>query len=80
MQLAHAADHPLLGVLTHRAGVHQHDVGLGRIVGASVARAAEDTEHQLGVGHVHLAAVGLDIDALAHAQRYPVRGGPSHRH
>ena len=64
LQLAHAADDPLLGVVPHRAGVDQHDIGLGRIVRAHVAFAPEHAEHELGVGHVHLAAVGLDVDAL----------------
>ena len=34
-----------------------------RILGAGVAAAGEQAEHQLAVGHVHLAAVGLDVDA-----------------
>ena len=36
---------------------------------AHVALAAEHPEHELGVGHVHLAAVGLDVDALGHGHR-----------
>ena len=64
LQLAHAADDPLLGVVAHRAGVDQHHVGLGRIVRAHVALAPEDAEHELGVGDVHLAAVGFDVDAF----------------
>ena len=38
LQLAHPADHPLLGVVADGAGVDQHDVGLGRVLGADVAR------------------------------------------
>src|SRR5262249_24505249 len=64
LQLAHAADHPLLGVLTHGAGVYQHHVRLGRIFGAHVTRAAQEPEHELEAGDVHLAAVGLDVDAF----------------
>ena len=64
LQLAHPADDPLLGVVAHCAGVHQHHVGLGRVLRAHVALAAEDAEHELGVRHVHLAAVGFDVDAF----------------
>ena len=79
LQLAHAADHPLLGVVPHGAGVDQHDVGVGRIVGAHVALAAQDAEHELGVRHVHLAAVGLDVDALHDPVRRNGPGSPTLR-
>jgi hypothetical protein len=64
LELAHAADHPLLGIVPHRTGVHQQDVCRGRIVGSHVAVASQPTQDQLGIGHVHLAAVGLDVDVL----------------
>jgi hypothetical protein len=73
LQLAHSADHPLLGVVAHGTGVHQHDVGVGRIVGARVARAVEESEHQLRVRDVHLAAVGFDVDPFHAAPS----GGPA---
>ena len=69
LELAHPADHPLLGVVADRAGVDQHDIGVRRLLGADVALTAEQAEHQLGVGHVHLAAVGLDVDALRHGEK-----------
>jgi hypothetical protein len=76
LELAHAPDHPLLGVVTHRAGVHQHHVGLRRVVGALVARPAEEPEHELRVGDVHLAAVGLDVDPFHRCKNTPVTAGP----
>jgi hypothetical protein len=66
LQLAHAPDHPLLGVVADGTGVHQHHVGVHRLVGADVALPTQEPEHQLGVGHVHLAAVGLDVHPLGH--------------
>ena len=74
LQLAHPADHPLLGVVPDRAGVHQHDVRLGGMLGAHVALAPQHAEHQLGVGDVHLAAVGLDVEPLSHAGKIAAGG------
>jgi len=62
LQLADARQHPLLRVVAHRAGVHEHHVRLARVAGADVALPLEDAEHQLGIRDVHLAAVGLDVD------------------
>ncbi len=73
LQLAHAPDDPLFGVVPHRAGVHQHHIGLGRMVRAHVALAPEDAEHELGVRDVHLAAVGFDVDAF-HGVNIPAYG------
>ena len=72
LQLTHPPDHPLLGVIPHGAGIEQHDIGLGRILGPHVAGAAHDAEHQLGISHVHLATVGLEVDPL----HDDVRAGP----
>jgi len=78
LELAHAPEHPLLGVVAHRAGVHQQDVGLRGVVGTDVPLAAEHAEDELGVGDVHLAAVRFDVDAW-HAQLTVMssRGRPS---
>ena len=63
LQDAQAPEHALLGVVPHGAGVHEHHVRVRRVVGAHVPLWAEQSQHELGVGHVHLAAVGLDVDA-----------------
>ena len=63
LQLPYARQHLLLGMVTHRAGVHQHDVRRGGIVDGDVALPLEHAEHELGVRDVHLAAVRLDVDA-----------------
>ena len=68
-QLAQPAVYPLLGVLPDRAGVHENHVGVGRTLHALVPRFVQPAEHDLGVGHVHLAAVGLDVDAPRHGGR-----------
>ena len=80
LELAHPSQHALLRVIAHGTGVDQHDVRHGRIVGARVARTLQDSEHQLGVRDVHLAAVGLDVNA-GHRQLTVTskRGRPSHR-
>ncbi len=79
LQLSHPPQHPLLRVIADRAGVHEQHVRLGRIGGAHVSFTPQDAEHQLGVGDVHLAAVGLDVDA-PHRQLTVTskRGRPSH--
>jgi hypothetical protein len=66
LQLSHPADHPLLSVVADGAGIHQHDVGPRRLVGAHVPLAIEEPEEKLRIGHIHLAAVGLDVDAFGH--------------
>ena len=63
LQLAEAREHALLGVIAHGAGVHKQHVCLRGVVGADIPLPTQDAEHQLGVRHVHLAAVGLDVDA-----------------
>jgi len=80
LQLTHPSQHALLGVIPHRAGVDEQHVRLGRIIGAHVARPSQDSEHQLGIRDVHLAAVRLDVDAT-HRQLTVTskRGRPSHR-
>ena len=60
-KLTQPADHALLRVLADGAGVHQHDVGVVRGVLGRVALGGELAVHELGVAHVHLAAVGLDV-------------------
>ena len=69
LKLAHPPDYPLLGIVADGAGVDQHDVRVARILGADIPLAPEETEHQLGIGHVHLAAVGLDVDPFGHGQK-----------
>ena len=54
--------HALFRVFADRAGVDENDVrAVGRVDGVIAVR-RELSEHQLGVAHVHLAAVGLDVD------------------
>jgi len=79
LQLAHAAEYALLGVVPDGAGVHEQHIGQGGIVRAHVSLASQDAEHQLGIRDVHLAAVGLDVDAR-HRQSIVTskRGRPSH--
>ncbi len=71
LQFANPADDALFGMIAHRAGVDEDDVGPGGIGFGRVAVLRQHTEHQFGVGHVHLASVGFDIDPL---QPDPHRG------
>jgi len=67
-QLGQPPEHARLGVLADRTGVEEDHVGgLGR-VRALIAVGGQMTEHELRVGQVHLAAIGLDVDAR-HAGR-----------
>ncbi len=79
LELAEPAEHALLRVVPHGARIHEHHLGRVRIVGADVPLPSQHPEHQLGVGDVHLAAVGLDVDAWhAYAIVTGKRGRPSH--
>ena len=73
LELPYPADDALLRVIPHRAGVHQHHVGVLRALGADESLPAEEAEHELGIRHVHLAAVGFEVDALRHRLMRPVR-------
>ena len=63
LQLPQPTEDTLLRVIPHSARIDEHHVRIDRIVRAYVALAPQNSQHQLGVGDVHLAAVGLDIDA-----------------
>ena len=63
-QLPEQREHLLLRLLAHRAGVEQQQVRGGRVVrGLVPARLAQHVRHAGGVVLVHLAAVGLEVDA-----------------
>ena len=93
-ELAEPADHALFGVIANGAGVDKDDVGAFRTVDRRVAFGRELPEHQLGVAHVHLAAVRLYVDgplhlrkalrpassvSLRHASNVIMRGTPAQR-
>ena len=69
LQLTEPADHALLGVIANRARVDEDDVGAVGLIHGVVAVRRELPEHQLGIAHVHLAAVGLDVDGGARARK-----------
>ncbi len=54
----------LLGPLSHRAGVVEHDVGVLGIAGEAVAQGSERAGDELRVELVHLAPEGLEIDGF----------------
>ena len=55
----YVAQHPLLGVLPHGAGVDDHHGGGALIVGKAVAHLGQVAPDALGVGLVLLTAVGV---------------------
>jgi hypothetical protein len=61
-QHAGAAAHALDRALSHRAGVDENHVGPGRILGARVPGLRQQAEHHVGVGHIHLAAIGFNVN------------------
>ena len=74
-QRADVAEHPVLGVLTHGAGVEKNEVGFFRILRKFIARDLEHALDPLAVGYVLLTAVGADIReryvaALADAHQF----------
>ncbi len=63
-EMAGLAEGLLLGLVAHGTGVEEDDVGVGLIVDDGVAAVAEHGGDGLGVAGVHLAAVGLEVDAV----------------
>lgn len=55
-----SAEDFLLGVVAYGASVQEYGVGLFDVVGRGVARHFHHCGHHLAVGHIHLAAVGLN--------------------
>ena len=86
LQLAEPADDALLGVIANRAGVDENDVRTVGPIDGVIAVRRELSEHQLGIAHVHLAAVGLDVDGgtrFGHASKRTARqavGDASRQH
>jgi hypothetical protein len=60
-QVAEVAVQLVVGVLSHRAGVEHHHVGVSALWGAAVAGGLQQAGEALGVMHIHLAAVGADL-------------------
>ena len=61
LQRAHVAEHPLLGVLTHGAGVEQDQVGILGLIAQAVADIHQHAFNALAVVDVLLAAVAAHI-------------------
>ena len=51
----------VLRILSHAASVHKYGVGIGFVLAHFVASHLHHRSHHLAIGHVHLAAVGLNI-------------------
>src|SRR5699024_1916481 len=62
-ELAEVAVESVVGVLAHGTGVEDDDVGLVVAVRLNVAGIVEESGESLGVVHVHLTSVGLDLVA-----------------
>src|SRR5699024_4044638 len=62
-ELAEVAVEAVVGVLTHGTGVEDDDIGLVFAAGLNVAGIVEEYGETLGVVHVHLTSVGLDLVA-----------------
>ena len=50
----------LLGIVADGASVHKHGIGLVQRLHRRIAGHLHDGSYHLAVGHIHLAAVGLD--------------------
>ena len=59
LQRAHIAEHPLLGVLAHSAGIEKDQVGILRLVAQTVADIHQHALDALAVVDVLLAAVAV---------------------
>ena len=74
-ELRGASVDALFGLFAHGAGVHEDEIGLVESRGGLVADRGERAEDELGVGDIHLAAVGLDEDLFGAGRRLG-HGGP----
>jgi hypothetical protein len=61
-QLAEPTDDALLRVVANRARVDEDDVGAVGAIDRIVSVRGQVSEHQLGIAHVHLAPVRLDVN------------------
>ena len=59
LQRAHVAEHPLLGVLTHGAGIEQDQVGILRLIAQAVTDIYQHAFNALAVVDVLLTAVAV---------------------
>ena len=72
VELIEAGKDALLGIVAHRAGVDKYGIGLVEVLARVVTGHLHDRGHQLAVGHIHLASVGLQIQLLGELPRCPV--------
>ena len=72
IQLCQTVDDLGFGILPDSAGVEQNDIGVLNSIGDAMTALGEEACHQLAVAHVHLAAVGFNIDMprLRDGRRY----------
>ena len=64
VQLVEARENLLLGVVANRAGVDEDCIGFVEVLGYVVACHFHHRSHNFAVCHVHLAAVGFDVQML----------------
>jgi len=76
LEIAQPSVDPDLGIIPHGARVDEHDVGRSQRVGLLITGARQDAQHNLAIGHVHLAAVGFNVDlSLAHGSLKKIKIG-----
>ena len=46
----------------HRTGIDENHIGTGWILRARVSGLGQQAQHHVGVGHIHLAAKGFDVN------------------
>jgi hypothetical protein len=56
--------HTLLGIVANRARVQQNNIRIGYIVGQLSIGGLQNGSYHFTIRHVHLAAVGFDIELL----------------
>ena len=59
-QTAQERNGAVFGVVAHRTGVNQGNIGFVQVFGILRPARCQMRKHFVGVGHVHLAAVGLN--------------------
>ena len=57
----------LFGIVAYGTGIHEYGIGFLQIVARGIACHLHDGCDNFTVGYVHLAAIGLDIEFLAHS-------------
>ena len=68
-ELTDTAEDALFGVVADRAGIRHYDVCFVHILRPGITMFSEDRKDHLGIGYIHLAAVGFYVYLFTHVRK-----------